>query len=305
MQHLKGRKYMFRFIVVILTLVSLGFSQQDNAKKRASQTESEEIIQKARQAIGLDKSRDISSYFYKNKTTLITQSGNFASFEEVSHTFPGKIRVVYINDFLKLQSSRTWNDDKYKAILESESSSGQRTVRDISAVESKPLSKTVSKVLGNKTTSALQNFQKADPKKIFAESLWTSIFPLTLSHPFEKKIEFKYAGKAKSNDKTAYVVDVKPSNGRTYRLLFDSETNYLLMMIVSFKETNDRFVGDVEEKYYYSERKLFGDVLVPTKIKVEKRATPAGQAPVVGFSNIEILEFELNPKFDEKVFEIK
>ena len=296
---------MFRLIMVICIFVSLGFSQQDNPKKPANQTESEEIIQKARQAIGLDKSGKISSYFYKSKTTLISQNYNSDSFEEVNLELPGKIKVVYRNDFLKFQLNRTWNDDKYKAIFESESSSGQRTVKDITAEENKPLSKNVSNVIGKTTTSALQNSRKADPKKIFKESLWTSIFPLILSHPFEKNIEFKYVGKAKSNDKTANVVDVKPSDGKTYRLLFDSETNYLLLMIVSHKETNERFVGDVEAKYYFSERELINGVLIPKKIKVEKKATPLGQSPITGFSNIEMLEFKLNPTLDEKIFKIK
>lgn len=126
-----------------------------------------------------------------------------------------------------------------------------------------------------------------------------------MSHPFEKTVKFEYVGKAKSNDRMANVIDVKPANGKTYRLLLDSETNYLLMMIVSFKENNDRFVGDIEAKYYFSERELTGGLLIPKKIKVEEKITPDGKPPVVRFSNIEILDFKLDPKFDEKIFEIK
>jgi hypothetical protein len=126
-----------------------------------------------------------------------------------------------------------------------------------------------------------------------------------LAHPFEKKIGFKYVGKAKSNDKTANVIDVKPANGRNYRLLFDTETNHLLMMIVSFKETNERFVGDVEEKYYFSERELINGILIPKKIKVEKKATPQGKEAIIKFSNIEIVDFKINPEFKKDMFEIK
>ena len=128
---------------------------------------------------------------------------------------------------------------------------------------------------------------------------------MILSHPFEKSIKFEYVVKAKSNDRTANVIDVKPANGKIYRLLFDSETNYLLMMIVSFKENNDRFVGDIEAKYYFSERELINGLLIPKKIKVEEKITPEGKSPIVKFSNIEILDFKLNPKFDGKIFEIK
>ncbi len=301
---------MFRLIIVIGVFVSLGFSQQDYAKKQANQTEVDEIIQKARQAIGLDKSGEISSYFYKLKTTYFNdatnQNYNLATFQEASLELPRKIQVVESSSgSFSSRLTRTWNGEKYKSIFESESSSGQRTVKDITSAENKPVSKAVSDVIGKKTAAALQNARKADPKNIFTESLWTSLFPLILSHPFEKNIEFKYVGKAKSNDKTANIVDVKPSDGKTYRLLLDSETNYLLLMIVSHKETNERFVGDVEAKYYFSERELVGGILVPKKIKVEKKATPSGQSPIVKFSNIEILDFKLNPKFDEKIFEIK
>jgi hypothetical protein len=283
------------------------FSQQNNAIKQSDQTEAGDIIRNARQAIGLDKSGEVSSYFFKfKKTILLKDSNNYESFEEVSLILPSKIQAIYGRDapfFSRL--TRTWNGEKYKSMFESESSSGQRTVKDVTAQENKPLSKTVSNVLGKKTTAALQNSQRVDLKNIFMGSLWTSLFPLILSHPFEKNIEFKYVGKAKSNDKTANVVDVKPSDGKTYRLLFDSETNYLLMLIVTHKETNDRFVGDVEEKYYFLERELIGGVLIPKKIKVEKKATPVGKSPITGVSNIEILDFKLNPTLDEKIFKIK
>lgn len=303
---------MFRLVIVIFLFALIAFSQQKNTVEQSNQTQAAEIVRNARQAIGLDKAGEVSSYFYKSKTMIpLKEFGNYENFEDVSIKFPDKIQVIYsgkLPSSSQLSSStqltRTWNGKKYKSISETEFS-GQRTVRDTTNENSKTISKSVSDVIGKKSAAALENTRKADPKNIFTESLWTSVFPLILSHPFEKNIEFKYVGKAKSNDKTANVIDVKPTNGKTYRLLFDSETNYLLMMIVSFKETNDRFVGEVEEKYYFSERELVGGVLIPKKIKVEKRATPDGESPVVKFFNIEIVDFELNPKFDEKIFEIK
>jgi hypothetical protein len=294
---------MFKFIIVIFLSASLCFSQQNNPIK----TDAVEIILKSRQAIGLDKSGEISSYYYKLKTSkLLKNNTNYESFEELSLKVPGKIQVVYgIDSPFFFRLTRTWSDEKYKSISELESASGQRNIRDMTELENKPLSTVVSKALGKKTTETQQNAQKADPKNILIDSLWTSLFPLILSHPFEKKIEFKYVGKAKSNYKTANVVDVKPANGKTYRLLFDTETNYLLMMIVSHKESNERFVGDVEEKYYFSERELINGILIPKKIKVEKKATPEGKVAITGFSNIEILEFKINPEFKKDLFDIK
>jgi hypothetical protein len=296
---------MFKLMIVLLLFVSICFSQQNNAIKQPIQIEGQEIILNARKAIGIDKNGEILSYFYKLKTTLLNQKKTYESFEEMSLKLPGKIQIIYGDESPYLsQLTRTWNGEKYKSIYESESS-GQRTITDMTELENRTLSKAVSDVIGKKTTAALQNSNRPNPKTIFLESLWTSLFPLILSHPFEKNIEFKYVGKAKSNNKIANVIDVKPSNGKTYRLLFDSETNYLLMMIVSHKETNERFIGDVEAKYYFSERELIEGLLIPKKIKVEKKATPLGQTSITGFSTLEILDFKLNPKLEEKIFEIK
>lgn len=303
---------MFRLITVIFLFASISFSQQNNVPNQSNQTEGEKIIRNARQAIGLDKTGEVSSYFYKSKKTIPLQGfSNYEDFEELSLEFPDKIQAIHTGKLLlpsqspsSSQLTRTWNGKKYKSISETELS-GQRIVRDTTNEENKPISKSVSDVIGKKTAAALQNSRKADPKTIFTESLWTSLFPLILSHPFEKTVKFEYVGNAKSNDRTANVIDVKPASGKTYRLLFDSETNYLLMMIVSFKVNNDSGVGDIEEKYYFSERELTDGLLIPKKIKVEKKTTPEGKSPIVRFSNIEILDFKLNPKFDEKIFEIK
>lgn len=296
---------MFRLIIVVFLFVSVCFSQQNNAAKQLNQTEGEEIISKARQVSGLDQSGQIPSYRYKLKKTLLTQNSSLESFEEASLNLPGKIQVTYGMDspfFSRL--TRTWSGEKYKSISESESA-GQRTVKDVTVEETKPISVAVSDVIGKKAATAFQEAKKIDPKTIYADSLWTSLFPLVLSHPFEKNIEFKYAGKAKSNDKTANVIDVKSTGGKTYRMLFDSETSYLLMMIVSSRESNPRFTGNVETKYYFSERELTGGVLIPKKIKIEEKITPDGKPTVLKYSNIEVVDFKLNPKFDEKTFAIK
>ena len=303
---------MFRLVIIIFLFAFTSFSQQKNTADQSNQTQTTDIIRNARQAIGLDKTGEVSSYFYKSKKTIpVKEFSNYEDFEEVSLEFPGRIQAIYTGKMLSSSQSpssgqltKTWNGKKYKSIFETEFS-GQRIVRDTTNEENRTISKNVSDVIGKKTAAALQDVRKVDPKIIFTESLWTSIFPLILSHPFEKTVNFEYVGKAKSNDRTANVIDVKPANGKAYRLLFDSETNYLLMMVVSFKETNDRFVGDIETKYYFSERELTGGLLIPRKIKIEEKITPEGKSPIVKFSNVEILDFKLNPKFDEKIFEIK
>lgn len=303
---------MFRlslFFVCIFSLVS--FSQKKDVEDQSNQTQARLIIQSARQVSGLNQTNEILSYHYRSRKSMPIKNFSYENVEEISIKFPDKISAINTSNILLSPDSpsssqlvKVWNAAKYKAVAETEIS-GRRIVKDVTNEQTRTISKNVSDIIGKKTATALQNSQEADPKQIFTESLWTSIFPLILSHPFEKNIPFKYAGKAQSNGKTANVVDVRPSNGKTYRLLFDSETNYLLMMVVSFKETNERFVGDIEAKYYFSERELIDGLLIPKRIKVEEKVTPEGKSPTVRFSNIEILDFKVNPKLDEKIFEIK
>ena len=197
---------MFKLVIVIFLFALISFSQEKNAINQSNEMQATDIIQKARQSIGLDKTSEKISYFYKSKNTIpLKEFSNYESSEEVSLEFPGKIQAIYTSKMLSSlapssgQLTRTWNDKKYKSISETEFS-GQRIVRDTTNEENKPLSKAVSDALGKKTAAALQNARKAEPKTIFMVSLWTSIFPLILSHPFERNIEFKYVGKAKSND---------------------------------------------------------------------------------------------------------
>lgn len=300
---------MFRFIIVIFIFASICFSQQNNKLNDPKRIEGEDIIQKARETISLDKSGKISSYFYKVKTSFLgkTQGGNSLPdyFEEVSFTLPDKIQTISsMTEPFVSQATKTWNGGKYKSIFEAEMS-GQRIVKDDSNPEKIKMSKSLESVLGKDKAAVLNNIERPDPKKILKESIWTELFPLILNHPLEPKLEFNYVGKAKSNDKIAKVVDVQSEDGKTYRLLFDTETNYLLMMIVNFKVNKPDFTGDIETKYYFSERKTVAGIMIPKKIKVEDKSTAKGQPSVIKFRNIEILEFKINPEFKKDLFDIK
>ncbi len=289
-------------IAIVLFVSSICFSQQSDLITQSNQTKGSEIIRKARHAIGLDEKLEISSYFNKFKKTLLLQNRNLKSFRQVSFILPNKIQAVYgSNSPIFLQLTRTWEGEKYKSILESETASGRRTIRDITAREKKPISLAVDNVVSKETAKALERSRRSDPKNVLKKSLWTSLFPLIFSHPFEKNIEFEYVGKAKSDGKTANVVDVKPAGKKTYRLVFDTETNLLLLMIVSENVKTESWVGDLEIKYYFSGRERVDGVLIPKKIKVERKATPKGKAPDVRFTIIEILDFKLNPALDEKI----
>lgn len=304
------RKFLaIKLFAVILAFFSPCFSQPIKNAKKPIINKGEDIIRKAREVAGLDKTGAISSYFYKVKTSFVGKTSDAIStpdfFQEISITLPDKIYAIYsTGEPLPGQSTSTWNGEKYKSFYETEIG-GKRIVRDNTNPEKAKLSEKVASVLGKDKAAAFNNIERPDPKEVLKEAMWTELFPMILNHPFEPKLEFNYVGKAKSNDKIANIVDVKSANGKTYRLLFDSETNYLLMMIVNFKVNNKSFVGDLEGKYYFSERELINGILMPKKVKVEEKSIATGQLPKIKFRNTEILEFKINPEFKKDMFDIK
>jgi hypothetical protein len=294
--------------MILFAFASVCFSQQVVDKKQSNIIEGEEIIRKACEAVALGKV-GVSSVYYKAKTSVLDKMPNGNAlpdfFEEISLTLPDKIHAIYsTGEPLRYQSFKTWNGEKYKSIFETEIL-GRKIVKDDTNAENVKPSKSVVAVLGKENTALFENIKRVDPKESLKESMWTELFPMIFSHPLEPKLEFQYVGKAKSNDKIANVTDVKSANGKTYRLLFDSETNYLLMMIVSFKRTDQFFTGDQEMKYYFSQRETVDGILIPRKVKVENKQTAKGQPSKTSFLNLEILEFKINPEFKKDLFEIK
>lgn len=91
---------MFRLMFMLVALIVLSstvcFSPQNYFANYSNQTESEKIICNARQAIGLDKIVEISSYFYKSKEIIsLNDSNSYESFEEVDFKAPDRFQAVY------------------------------------------------------------------------------------------------------------------------------------------------------------------------------------------------------------------
>ncbi len=299
---------MIKVAAIMFVLVSICFAQQINNQKQENISDGEKIIRKSREAIGIGK-LELNSVHYKVKTLILakTQDGRQVPdfFGEISLTLPDKIQTIYsMRQPFPFSSTKTWNGDKYKSFYEMEIM-GKKTIKDDTNSDRKDILKKAEGSIAKGKLEVLKNIPRIDPKVVLIESMWTELFPLILTHPFEQNLKFNYVGKAQANNKTANVVDIKPKNGKSYRLLFDTETNYLLMMIVNYKRNDQFFVGDVEMKYYFSNRELTGDVLIPKKIKVENKQTAPGKPPKISYSNIDILEFKPNPEFKKDIFEIK
>lgn len=303
---------MFKICTVIFALTSICFAQQTSIGKQEALTDGEKIIRRSREAVGMGKA-ELSSVKYKVRTSLLTKTESGRTipdfFSEISVALPEKIQSISSSgEPFFFISTKTWNGGKHKSVSEM-NILGERIVKDDTNTDRDSGKNkdhgTLKGKIDKDKLALLNNLPRIDPKKALLEEMWTQLFPLILTHPFEKDVKFDYIGKAKANGVTASVVDFKPKNGKSYRLLFDAETDYLLMVIVNYKRNDQFFVGDQEMKYYFSNRELIDGVLIPKTIKVENKRVAAGQPPKIDYSNIEVLEFKFNPEIKESVFEIK
>jgi hypothetical protein len=294
-------------VALVLALLCSSYSQNKNSTDMEKSKENNEIISNARKAVGVPED-EIRSFYIKLKHSFLTKVDipNGSSLPdtliEINSIIPDKIQSIWsIEKPFPSKTRNLWNGAKHKRLSEFEAM-GQIVVRD--TTDSSQNGESLKLLEGKTDKEKLEMLKKArakDPKENFYNQIWFGLFPLVLSNPFEPNLEFKYVGKAQSSNQTANVVDVKAKNGKSYRLLFDSQTNYLLMMIENYKGDD----GDYEIKYYYSNREKVNNVLIPKKIKVESKFTSTGKEPRISYSTIDVLEFKLNPELKESIFEIK
>jgi len=284
--------------------VEKGSQTVENSRKE-TETDKErvekgnQIIENARKEIGVDKLiSSLNSFRLSIKSASDLKDIKAVNAKEISVLLPDKILSVYstTKPFESKQTS-VWNGEKYRKLSEFVSPDGQRTVRDITNQE---LSRDLSRFVKDpKILEKLKKAKAVDPKENLNNDLWSEVFPLILLHP-RTKAEFKYVGKAKSVDREANVVDAITENGRSIRLLIDSTTNQLMSMAEKYKG----FDGDYENNYYYSNRELVDKVLIPKKIKVERKFTPTGKDTQTSYLYIDVVEFKLNPEFKKGLFDI-
>lgn len=305
------KKQLLSVIFILISLVSL-YAQNKNTEDIEKLKKGNQIVIDARKAIGVEK-EITNSFHFKWKTSIVTKIETPSGLSlgdivtEVNASIPDKIQYIWsMQEPVPSKLTSIWNGAEYKKFSEFEMF-GTRTVKEVTNSDSK--NKRNLKILeGRISKEKLESLKKAgenDPKENVNNNLWAYFFPLILTHPFEQNIEFKYVGKAESSkNRIANVVDVKAKNGRTYRLLFDPETNYLLLMIVKFNIADGAFDGDYETKYYFSNRELTNSILIPKQIKVEQKFTAIGKEPRITYSNIDVVEFKLNPEFKKGMFDI-
>lgn len=275
---------------------------QNITKNQEITFQENQIIKNAQKAIKIEN-KQIKSIYIKSKLLLFGIPEE--SIIEISLLMPDKVKSIsarIINES-PFNNTKIWNGINYQNLTESEIG-GQKIVRNITE-SSKDNQKMLERLEGRISKEKLEKYKNSmkvlDPKESLNNKTWGEIFPFILENSFEENLQYKYVGKTESKGRIANIIDVKSKYNRNYRLLFDSETSYLIMMIESFKG----FDGDYEDKYYYSNRELVDNILIPRLIKVERKFTPTGKAPNISYENIEIVDFKLNPVFKESIFEIK
>ena len=158
-------------------------------------------------------------------------------------------------------------------------------------------------------------------RSAFYEKVHNELFPLFLVDLLGKSPVFKYAGKAKSGNKTAFVLEAAPKAANTIsnlkesesttRYFFDSETHLLLMV------AKDADLKDVKnsETTYFSDYKLMNGFLIPTKIKKELKIISKMKIEVMGvkikksemesITELSVKGIDINCQFPPEIFKIE
>lgn len=288
--------------VLLVLLFSIKVFGQEKAEAREDRTiRGGQIVENARKEIGGGGKIISNLVSFQISTRSQSEIGEFVTVNEKQVSFAPPDKIVSVYSTIKPLESKTtsvWNGEKYKKLFELVDFEGRRTVRD--ATKQETSANSANFVKDKETLEKIKKASAVDPKARLNDDLWSEIFPLILAHPFEPKAEFKYVGKAQSSSGEANVVETTTAGGRSIRLFFDSKTSHLLMMIENYKF----FDGDYETKYYYSNRELAGNVLIPKKIKVEHRFTPTGRETRVTHTYIDVVQLLINPKLKPNLFDV-
>lgn len=195
--------------------------------------------------------------------------------EELAISLPGKIRY-------KVNADHTFNQEISEWIVNGDRFSQKTDV----LVDGKP----INAVFGNaKPKSEQEQIAK------YKNSAFLTLFPITLDYSLYSPIEFRYIGVAEAKGTKADVIETTLSNKSTYRFFFDQQTHLLLLITGTRtdKETNK----EIERKYFFSDYRKEGGLLVAHKIVTEVNGEVT--------QNTEIKHLQINPTFKPDYFAVK
>ena len=125
------------------------------------------------------------------------------------------------------------------------------------------------------------------------KTAFKELFPIILDKFQCMPMEFDFVGIAESKDTRASIVETTSPDGVKYRMFFDEKTHLLLMMVET-SGTNDN--QKRERRYFYSDYKMMGGLLVASLIKTEKDGKL--------IETREIRALDLKPAFKPDLFKV-
>ncbi len=234
----------------------------------------------------------------KAATTLF--SGNSQRIEEILISKPNKVRISekQISPF-ETETITEWDGDEVSRSRVTVMPDGTRRIsKEKSPAEKEKTRERLNALLKEKglvektvdSRKEEDSKKKAlDPRKARQHLMDSLIYPLLFLRPFEDG-DFEFIGIAEVNGKNAYVISLKPSYGGEFQYVIEVDSFELIMAIENSIE------GDIkrEIKYFYTDRKDFEGVRIPTVIRIERTTIVPSKEPSKRFETVTIKDLKIS-----------
>lgn len=275
----------FQFcIILVLAGCSILHAQETAATKQKAR----EILTAHGEATGLMKNKSIGNLLSLTEAGISNETSNARGKELITET---SFKVAL--DFEAPCRVRTKTESNIVSMYDGRRSENQSATEDVLNGESHFLNMEAY-VDGKKMNMPLQYPTKEQAITSARKSAFPRLFPLVLDKFQCFPVEFDYVGIAESKDGRASIIEANSPDGVTYRMFFDDKTHFLLMMFETsiLKDKRKR-----ERRFFYSDYKQMGDLLVPSVVKIEKDGKLV--------ETREIRALNLKPTFKAGMFNVK
>lgn len=285
-----SKKHLVTSLFVVLFVLTLLLDQSFITRADDKASQAEEILVKARTALGdRTKVQSISSFSLTWKYRQLSGNTSYSGEIKMHALLPDKLLK---EDILDLGIGQ---------IINREVMNGDKATSEVQSTNSEiPIIDTT------------QQDQSAVRRRIQRDYTLT-LLQLLLKPSTDFPLEFTYVGEAEAKDGQALVIDAKGQDNFAARLFFDKATFRLLLltyrvpaMKTNFtissnkteKDSTQIFTGaEVEVKLRFSDYKPKDGIMLPHLITREQNGKIVMEQ--------ELKSFKLNPSFKQSFFEIK
>jgi hypothetical protein len=263
-------------LIILFALLVVTITQETLAQINSKEQNSKHMFDNARKAqkIKLDELKSFTVSFEDLSTTFFGERKIEKSVvSKIDFYLPDKIRRENAGNYSTNQefSVFTLNGEKISYELDLQKNDGEKINFDPFAT-----------------------YSKDELKSELKRDTFYLLFPITLDSTWYLPLDFIYVGIAESKNERATLLKATSKTGTIYQLFFDEKTNLLLLMSVSWKNKENQ---TNERKYFYSDYKEMGGLLIATKIKVELNGKVTEERL--------IKSLKVNPTFKPNFFDVK